>query len=61
MAQRPCRNGSSNSTTEVLVVLTTIGASALTILALWPRRSRKPSAPPEDVEQEKDEGDDAEK
>jgi len=39
--QRPNRNGSSNTTFDILVVLTVLGASALTVLAiLRPGRDR---------------------
>lgn len=48
---RPLRNGSSNSTVEILIALVVIGASALTALALVPRPSR-------DVDQEQDPKDD---
>ncbi len=37
---RPTANGSSDSTVELLMMLVTFGASALTVLALAPRRPK---------------------
>lgn len=44
--RRPVQNGSSGSTIEILVMLTFAGASALTLLALQPRRARNADPDP---------------
>ncbi len=55
---RPCRNGSSGTTLEILVALTLAGASALTFLALRPTRERSSWDRPEPGERTGEERDD---
>lgn len=55
--REPCRNGSSGTTIEVLLLLTVVGASALTLLGL--RRERPPATKDEDATDAEDRDPDA--
>ncbi len=56
--QRPTRNGSSNSTVEILITLVVVGASALTAMALArPGRGSDGAAPPPEDESDDERSD----